>query len=239
MMRRNLAAASLAAAVVTTADAFPQKTWLAGGAVDSSYHIDGDAKTARFNNVDDVAIVLGTGDLIVADKTNQVLRAIAAADGKTTTLAGTSRSTGSTDALGTAAKFYNPLGLAVDAAGNTIVCDNGNNAIRKVTSGGTVTTVAGGTYGFADGTGTAAKFRKPDDAALNGDAAYVLDRTNYLVRKVVVDTGVTTTVAGTGANSIRDMGKVMGALKSKYTGQMDFGKVGPLVKDQLCSGGDC
>lgn len=46
-------------------------------------------------------------------------------------------------------------------------------------------------------------------------------------------------VASTGANSIRDMGKVMGALKSKYTGQMDFGKVGPLVKDQLCSGGDC
>ena len=46
-------------------------------------------------------------------------------------------------------------------------------------------------------------------------------------------------VTGTGASSIRDMGKVMGALKAKYTGQMDFGKVGPLVKDQLCSGGDC
>ena len=37
----------------------------------------------------------------------------------------------------------------------------------------------------------------------------------------------------TGAESIRDMGKVMGALKSKYTGQMDFGKVGPMVKAQL------
>jgi uncharacterized protein YqeY len=36
-----------------------------------------------------------------------------------------------------------------------------------------------------------------------------------------------------GASSIRDMGKVMGVLKSKYTGQMDFGKVGPMVKDQL------
>ena len=46
-------------------------------------------------------------------------------------------------------------------------------------------------------------------------------------------------VSETGAGSIRDMGKVMGALKVKYTGQMDFGKVGPLVKDQLCSGGDC
>ncbi|MFV1497252.1 GatB/YqeY domain-containing protein [Phaeobacter sp. JH20_02] len=46
-------------------------------------------------------------------------------------------------------------------------------------------------------------------------------------------------VADTGAQSIRDMGKVMGALKGKYTGQMDFGKVGPLVKDQLCQSGDC
>ena len=43
----------------------------------------------------------------------------------------------------------------------------------------------------------------------------------------------------TGAESIRDMGKVMGALKAKYTGQMDFGKVGPMVKDQLCSAGGC
>lgn len=36
-----------------------------------------------------------------------------------------------------------------------------------------------------------------------------------------------------GASSIRDMGKIMGALKAKYTGQMDFGKVGPMVKNQL------
>jgi uncharacterized protein YqeY len=40
-------------------------------------------------------------------------------------------------------------------------------------------------------------------------------------------------IAESGAESIRDMGKVMGVLKSKYTGQMDFGKVGPLVKDKL------
>ena len=40
-------------------------------------------------------------------------------------------------------------------------------------------------------------------------------------------------IAGTGASSIRDMGKVMGALKSKYTGQMDFGTVGPMVKARL------
>jgi uncharacterized protein YqeY len=44
---------------------------------------------------------------------------------------------------------------------------------------------------------------------------------------------VDTAIAQIGADSIRDMGKVIGALKSKYTGQMDFGKVGPMVKDRL------
>ncbi len=43
-------------------------------------------------------------------------------------------------------------------------------------------------------------------------------------------------VETTGAESIRDMGKVMAELKGKYTGQMDFGKVGPLVKERLCAG---
>ena len=40
-------------------------------------------------------------------------------------------------------------------------------------------------------------------------------------------------IAESGAESIRDMGKVMGILKSKYTGQMDFGKVGPMIKNNL------
>ena len=40
-------------------------------------------------------------------------------------------------------------------------------------------------------------------------------------------------IADIGAESIRDMGKVIGALKSQYTGQMDFGKVGPMVKARL------
>ena len=54
-----------------------------------------------------------------------------------------------------------------------------------------------------------------------------------------VTAAVRAAVVETGAGSIRDMGKVMGALKTKYTGQMDFGKVGPMVKEQLCAGGDC
>ena len=42
-------------------------------------------------------------------------------------------------------------------------------------------------------------------------------------------------VAEVGASTIRDMGRVMAALKERYTGQMDFGAVGPMVKDRLCA----
>ncbi|WP_371036574.1 GatB/YqeY domain-containing protein [Rhodosalinus sp. FB01] len=48
-----------------------------------------------------------------------------------------------------------------------------------------------------------------------------------------IDQAIDAAIAELGADSIRDMGRVMGALKSKYTGQMDFGTVGPKVKDRL------
>ncbi|WP_050527365.1 GatB/YqeY domain-containing protein [Pseudorhodobacter aquimaris] len=48
-----------------------------------------------------------------------------------------------------------------------------------------------------------------------------------------VDAAISAAIAEAGASSIRDMGKVMGVLKGKYTGQMDFGAVGPRVKDML------
>lgn len=54
-----------------------------------------------------------------------------------------------------------------------------------------------------------------------------------------VRAAVKAAVAEVGAESIRDMGKVMGELKAKFTGQMDFGKVGPMVKDELCKDGGC
>lgn len=58
----------------------------------------------------------------------------------------------------------------------------------------------------------------------------------YLPRQLddgEVDAAIKTAISDVGAESLRDMGKVMAALKGKYTGQMDFGSVGPRVKDQL------
>lgn len=51
-----------------------------------------------------------------------------------------------------------------------------------------------------------------------------------------VAAAIESAISEIGADSIRDMGRVMGELKSKYTGQMDFGQVGPMVKDKLCAG---
>lgn len=48
-----------------------------------------------------------------------------------------------------------------------------------------------------------------------------------------ITAAIDTAISETGAESIRDMGKVMGALKAKYTGQMDFGQVGGLLKERL------
>ena len=48
-----------------------------------------------------------------------------------------------------------------------------------------------------------------------------------------VNAAVDSAIAETGASSIRDMGRIMGALKGKYAGQMDFGVVGPMIKDRL------
>ena len=58
----------------------------------------------------------------------------------------------------------------------------------------------------------------------------------FLPRQLNADettAAVDAAVAETGASSIRDMGKVMAVLKGKYTGQMDFGRVGPMLKDRL------
>ena len=92
------------------------------------------------------------------------------------TLAGTG-SSGSADGTGTAASFYRPYGVAVDGSGNVYVADRNNDLIRKITSAGVVTTLAGrGSQGSADGTGTAASFYYPNGVAVDGSGnVYVAD----------------------------------------------------------------
>jgi DNA-binding beta-propeller fold protein YncE len=119
-----------------------------------------------------------------------------------TTFAGTSGTSGTVDGTGTAARFNTPASIAVDSSGNFYVADAANNVIRKINSGGVVTTLAGqpGASGNIDGEGSAARFNGP--SALTVDAVgnvYVTDTYNHTIR-VVTPSGSVSTVAGLANN---------------------------------------
>jgi hypothetical protein len=171
------------------------------GTAGSSGSADGTGSAARFNGPNGVAVD-ALGNVYVADTFNRTIRKMTPG-GVVTTLAGTAGSSGSTDGTGSAARFTSAAGVAVDAAGNVYVADRGDHTIRKITSGGVVTTLAGtaGSSGSTEGTGTAARFANPSGVAV--DAAgnvYVADRSNHTIRKITSG-GVVTTLAGTAGSS--------------------------------------
>ncbi len=162
---------------------------------------DGTGAAARFNFPAGVAVD-SAGNVYVADAGNAIIRKITAA-GVVTTLAGSAGLVGSTDGTGSAARFNYPAGIAVDASGNVFVAEASNNTIRKITSAGVVTTLAGAapSPGSTDGTGSAARFSGPSGLAV--DAAgnlYVADSNNHLIRKVT-SAGVVTTLGGLAGTS--------------------------------------
>ncbi len=112
---------------------------LAGSATISG-STDGTGGAALFRIPQGVA-VNGAGVVYVGDTGNDTIRAITPA-AVVSTLAGLALSGGSTDGTGSLARFDQPQGVAVDAAGNVYVADRFNNSIRKVTPAGVVTTFA-------------------------------------------------------------------------------------------------
>ena len=144
-------------------------------------------------------IAVGPGSnyyVYVADNGNSTIRRIDSS-GNVITFAGAAGVTGHVNGLPGVARFNYPVGVTVDTVGNVFVADFGNNAIRKLDTGGTTTTLAGdllGTGGHVDGTGVFARFRNPSGVAVNpltGDV-FVADTSNHVIRKINTSSIVTT-----------------------------------------------
>lgn len=124
--------------------------------------------------------------------------------GTTTPFAGTG-AIGGADGPRATATFSLPYGLAIDAAGNMYVTEYNGHRIRRISTSGTVTTLAGsGAPGHADGTGAAASFDSPTGVAVDRHGnVFVADYGNNRIRKVT-PAGVVSTFAGSGAAATVD-----------------------------------
>jgi sugar lactone lactonase YvrE len=164
-----------------------------------TYSVDTIAAPPRVQLSTPTALAVYGGFVYVADTNNHVIRKIATtAPYAASVFAGTVGISGSTDGIGSAARFNGPRGITVDGTGIVYVGDTNNHTIRKITSDQKVTRLAGypGLTGTVDGTGDNARFSSP--SGLTVDAAgsvYVADSGNYLVRKVTT-TGVVSTLVG-------------------------------------------
>ena len=176
-----------------TTQSVPSVTTIAGLAGISG-SLNGTGSAARFYSPKGVTTD-GT-NLYVADTSNNTIRKIVIATGVVTTLAG-SGSSGYADGTGSAAGFSFPEGITTDGT-NLYVSDTYNNAIRRIViATASVTTLAGsGSSGYADGTGSAARFYYPRGITTDGTNLYVADTSNNTIRKIVIATGVVTTLAG-------------------------------------------
>src|SRR5438105_11523282 len=145
---------------------------------------DGTGSAAQFWQPWGIAVD-SASNAYVADQANSTIRKITPA-GVVTTIAGAAGVYGSADGSGSAARFNSPGGIAVDSSGNLCVADTGNETIRKITSAGVVTTLAGapGIAGSTDGTGGAARLYYPYALTVTGTTLYVADTFNSTIRKI-------------------------------------------------------
>jgi sugar lactone lactonase YvrE len=167
------------------------RTVFAGGGAKG--YADGQGAAALFNAPQGIQFD-ASGNLLVADSGNNMIRKITPA-GLVSTVAGTT-SPGNADGTGSAASFHTPLDVAVDSSGNIYVADADNRAIRKISAAGTVTTLAGSP--------DATTFNWPSGVALDPDGnVIVMDNVANKVLKVT-QAGAVTTLAGTGSTGATD-----------------------------------
>lgn len=157
------------------------------GTPDSWGWEDGPAANAKFNGPVDVAVATD-GRVFVSDGFNHVIRCLQT-NGVVTTVAGQGGKAGWTDGLGAEARFWNPAGLAFDAAANLYIADSRNHVLRKLDASGRVTTVSGigQVEGHTDGVNRAGLYFNPYGLAFDATGNLtVSDSYNQLLRQVFV-----------------------------------------------------
>ncbi|HET7863428.1 MAG TPA: hypothetical protein VFL86_03390 [Burkholderiaceae bacterium] len=166
----------------------------------------------------------GLTDIVVDADGNLIVGAVSAAPGATapevtfgglyrisptgaiTVLAG-GHGRGFVDGAGTAARFEEISAVALDRDGNVYAADAGNHAIRKITPQGLVTTLAGGSSGFQDGQGSAARFNRPAGVAVDGSGnVFVSDTENHAIRRITPGGLVSTLAGGTPGSAANGQG---------------------------------
>jgi sugar lactone lactonase YvrE len=174
----------------------------------------------------------GNGDLYVLDNNARQVRIIEAG-GQVRTLAGNGQE-GNDNGPGINATFRQPRGLELAPDGTVFVADGINHQIRKITPSGVVSTFAGSTFGFADGTGNQAMFDGPTAIVRASDGNYyITDRFNERVRKMTPEAVVTTVVKK--FDVLNPSGLAIGADLTFFVSQIAFHKISKVAPDGTVS----
>lgn len=196
-------------------------TTIAGTGV-AGYSGDGGQAASAKLNFPERVVLDAAGNMFIADYYNHCIRKMNAS-GVITTIAGTGVAGYSGDGgPAISAKIDQPVEIALDAQGNLYIADYGNNRVRKVSTGGTMTTVAGtGIAGFSgDGAqATAAQLNHPYGLDFDCEGnLYIADNSNHRVRRVSTG-GIISTIAGTGISGFSgDGGAATAAKLNNLTG---------------------
>jgi sugar lactone lactonase YvrE len=145
------------------------------------------------------------GNLFVVDLTEQVAEELTVATGQASLLAGAAGAAGDVNATGASARFNAPTGAATMPDGSFLVTDSANNVVRRITTGGVVTTYAGnGVANLVDGSCASASFNAARGVAVDAAGnAYVSDIGNHVIRRISVAC-VVETLAGNGTAGFAD-----------------------------------
>ncbi|MBU6428513.1 MAG: DUF839 domain-containing protein [Cyanobacteria bacterium REEB65] len=147
-----------------------------------------------------------TGNIFTASQVTNLIRKVSTA-GLVTTFAGSGAAT-EVNGTGTSASFNEPTGVAVDTSGNVYVSDWGGQTIRKITSAGTVSTLAGnGSVGLVNGAGSSAEFWQPYHIAVDSSGnVWVADQLNFCIREINPSGSVSTFAGGSTSANIDGTG---------------------------------